>query len=269
MTVAFVFQGGAGLAAVQVGMVRALTDAGIRPDIVVGSSAGALNAVAFAQDPTERGLDALQRLWVGVRRSDVFPVSLRSLAAGLTGRGDSLVASDGLRSLVERGLRVRDLRDTVIPVHVVATDALTGSTVVLSDGPAAQALLASAAIPGILSPVERDGRLLIDGSVSADIPILQAEALGATTSYVLPSLVPVSPAGAPSGALPILLRTMGMLLDRTATRDLAAARGDVHLLPAPSLSGVTPLDFRHGVELMRLGRETALGWLAERAGAAA
>jgi NTE family protein len=99
MTVAFVFQGGAGLAAVQVGMVRALTDAGIRPDIVVGSSAGALNAVLFAQDPTERGLDELRRLWTRVRRSDVFPVSLQSLAAGLTGRGDSLVASDGLRSL--------------------------------------------------------------------------------------------------------------------------------------------------------------------------
>ncbi|WP_322973803.1 patatin-like phospholipase family protein [Actinacidiphila oryziradicis] len=60
-------------------MLQALTDAGIRPDLVVGSSAGALNAVAFAQDPTADGLDHLQRLWTGARRSDVFPVRLGSL----------------------------------------------------------------------------------------------------------------------------------------------------------------------------------------------
>lgn len=64
MTVAFVLQGGASLAAVQVGMLRALTESGIRPDLVVGSSAGALNAVAFAQDPTSNGLDQLHQLWI-------------------------------------------------------------------------------------------------------------------------------------------------------------------------------------------------------------
>ena len=74
-TVAFVLQGGGSLAAGQVGMLRALLEAGIRPDMVVGSSAGALNAVAFAQNPTEAGLDELQELWARIRRSDIFPFS--------------------------------------------------------------------------------------------------------------------------------------------------------------------------------------------------
>ncbi len=65
MTVAIVFQGGSSLAAVPVGTLRALTDAGIRPDIVVGSSTGAINAVAFAQNPTHAGIDELRCLWSG------------------------------------------------------------------------------------------------------------------------------------------------------------------------------------------------------------
>ena len=72
-TVAFVLQGGGSLAAGQVGMLRALFEAGIRPDLVIGSSAGALNAVAFAQNPTTAGLDELQDLWSRLRRSDIFP----------------------------------------------------------------------------------------------------------------------------------------------------------------------------------------------------
>ena len=74
MTVAFVLQGGGSLSAGQVGMLRALTEAGIRPDLIVGSSAGALNAVAFAQDPTAAGLEELRQRWTRVHRHDVFPV---------------------------------------------------------------------------------------------------------------------------------------------------------------------------------------------------
>src|SRR3954464_10621826 len=71
-TVAFVLQGGGSLAAGQVGMLRALFEAGVRPDLLIGSSAGALNAVAFAQNPTTAGLDELHELWSRLRRSDVF-----------------------------------------------------------------------------------------------------------------------------------------------------------------------------------------------------
>jgi NTE family protein len=268
MTVAFVFQGGSSLAAVQVGMLRALVDAGIRPDLVVGSSAGAINAVAFAQNPTLDGISDMQRLWNGLRRRDVFPMSPRALLRGLSGRGDSLVKPGRLRSLLEREVRVRDLRETAVPVHVVATHAGTGRPEVLSAGPAVDALLASSSIPGVLPPVSWHGKPLIDGGVSADVPILQAEALGATTSYVLPSLVDAPADGPTAGALPLLMRSMGMLLERTSDHDLAAARGDVHVLPVPPLHDLNPFDFRHGGEYIRIGYDSTRGWLSRHPAAA-
>lgn len=262
MTLAFVFQGGSSLAAVQVGMLRALTEAGIRPDIVVGTSAGAINAVAYAQNPTLEGIDELQRLWSGLRRRDVFPLRPRTVLAGLSGRDDALVAPGRLRSLLERSLRTDDLRDTAIPAHVVATDAVTGRPEVLSDGPTVQALLASCSIPGLLPPVAWRGKSLIDGGICADLPILQAEALGATTSYVLPALVE-APNGKPGkGALAMMLRSLTMLIDRSADHDLVTARGDVRVVPAPPIRGLNPLDFRHGAEYIKLGLDSARGWLA-------
>jgi NTE family protein len=262
VTIAFVLQGGASLAAAQVGMLRALTAAGIRPDLVIGTSAGALNAVGFAQNPTPEGLDELGRLWMSVRRGDVLHLSARSLITGLTGRSDSLAVPDRLRTLVERGLHVRDLGDTAIPAYVVATDAATSTPVVLSEGSAVEALVASSSIPGILPPVRRDGRLLVDGGVSADVPILQAEALGATTSYVLPAQFTTTPGAPATGAVPVLLRTLGRMLEGSTVRDLAAARGEVRVLPSPSLPGPNPLDFRRTAEYIRLGQESAARWLA-------
>ncbi|MEW2403462.1 hypothetical protein [Streptomyces sp. NPDC046862] len=84
----------------------------------------------------------------------------------------------------------------------------SGTPVVFSAGPAVDALLADASNPGLLPPVAHNGQLLVDGSLSADIPIRQAEALGATTSYVLPSLLTVKPQTPVSGALPMLIRTI-------------------------------------------------------------
>jgi NTE family protein len=80
---AFVLAGGGSLGAVQVGILRALTAAGVVPDLLVGASAGAINASFFAGDPTARGVAELERIWRGLERSDVFPVSL--FRGGLVG----------------------------------------------------------------------------------------------------------------------------------------------------------------------------------------
>ncbi|WP_079086110.1 patatin-like phospholipase family protein [Streptomyces silvensis] len=265
MTVAFVLQGGASLTAVQVGMLRALTEAGIRPDLVVGCSAGALNAVAFAQDPTLTGLEDLQRLWLRVRRCDVLPLRPLSLTVGIAGLRNSIAEPDRLSLLIQHGLRIRDLRDTAVPAHVVATDIHTGEPVVLSRGSALTALLASSAIPGVLPPVPWEGRSLVDGSQSADIPVKQAESLGAVTSYVLPSLLAVRPQASPVGVLPILLRTLGTMVGRIAAGELAAAQRSVHVLPTPEVyRGLNPLSFRHTAELIQRGYDTTRAWLAKR-----
>jgi NTE family protein len=258
MTVAFVLQGGASLAAAQVGMLRALHDEGIRPDIVVGTSAGALNAVAFAQNPTRTGLDELGQLWGRVRRRDVFPLRPATAIAGLLGRSDNLVSAAPLRSWLVRGVDIDRLEDAVVPVSVVATDAVSGAAVVLSTGSAIQALLASSAVPGVYAAVEIDGRHLVDGGVAADLPVLAAESLGATVSYVLPR----ARTAARNGALHALARTTNQLLERTSASDIAAARHEVHILPAPVTKATSPFDFRFSAALMHDGYASARSWLA-------
>src|SRR5581483_1688619 len=110
-TTAFVFAGGGSLGAVEVGMLRELVQSGVRPDFVVGSSVGALNAVHFAAVPTPEGVERLERIWRTVRRRDVFPVSpLGAMLRLLTGRG-ALVPHTALRRLLERYLPLARLED--------------------------------------------------------------------------------------------------------------------------------------------------------------
>ena len=267
---AFVLQGGGSLAAPQVGMLRALTEAGIVPDLVIGSSAGALNAVAFASDPSLAGLDRLQALWTSLRRRHVAPFSLRTLVEALTGRGDGLVSNAGLRALLAGSvgsvgsLVPSRLSDTVLPAYVVATELVSGQPVVLSDGDTVAALLASSAFPGLYPPVTLGERQLVDGGVSADIPVLQAEALGATVSYILPAAGSDDTEVRPHGPLPLAYHALAQILDAAAHRDAAAARGEVHVLPSPVSRVSNPVDFGDTARLIDQGYRLAGNWLANR-----
>ncbi|HEY1823349.1 MAG TPA: patatin-like phospholipase family protein [Trebonia sp.] len=259
--VAFVFQGGGSLAAPQVGMMRALADAGLRPDLVIGSSAGALNAVAFASDPTQAGLDVLDAVWRSLARRQVAPFSARALLAIAARRGGGLVSQSALRGLLA-GLPVpRTLDGTSIPAHVVVTELATGTPLVISDGETVPALLASCAFPGLYAPVELGGRWLVDGGVSADVPVLQAEDLGSSVTYVLPAAAYAMPLR-PSGPLPLASRALSQVLGAVARHDLAVARGAVHVLPAPDSRASSPVDFHDTARLIDEGYRLAAGWLA-------
>ena len=125
----------------------------------------------------------------------------------------------------------RTLDGTTIAAHVVATELASGAPLVISAGETVPALLASCAFPGLYAPVELGGRRLVDGGVSADVPVLQAEALGASVTYILPAAAYATPLRA-SGPLPLASRALGQVLGAVARRDLATARGPVHVLPA-------------------------------------
>jgi NTE family protein len=243
-------------------MLRALTEAGIHPDLVIGSSAGALNAVAFAADPTLDGLQRFTDLWLSLRWRNVARLSLPWLARAFAGRRDGLLDASPMIELMRHGLVPPVLEDVELPAYVVATDMTTGEPVVLSTGDTVSALLASAAFPGIYPPVERDGLRLIDGGVSADIPILQAEALGARTSYVLPAAVPDDDGSPPRGPQAMAYHALGQILDSTARRDARAARGSVRMLPAARSGASNPLDFRETRRLIDDGYRLASEWLA-------
>jgi NTE family protein len=266
--VAFVFQGGGSLTAPQVGMLWALSAAGVLPDLVVGSSAGALNAVAFASDPSPAGLGRLEAVWMSLRRQRVASFSARALLAAVTGRGGGLVSSSGLRGLLDGAAVPRALEGMPVAAHVVATDLVSGAAVVLSAGETVPALLASCAFPGLFPPVDVGGRLLVDGGVSAAVPVLQAEALGARVSYVLPAAACDVAQPVPGRPLPLALHALGQLLGSAARSEIAAARGTVHILPAPSTPVISPVDFRDTARLIDEGYQLATGWLAPHPAAA-
>ncbi|MFF3462407.1 patatin-like phospholipase family protein [Streptomyces sp. NPDC001984] len=264
-TVAFVLQGGGSLCASQVGTLRALTQAGVRPDLVVGSSAGALNGAAFAADPSIEGIDRLEALWLRLKRRHIAPISLRTLIRAAVGRGEAAVSSAALQQLLRSGLGVGRLEETAVPVHAVATDFETGAAVVLSRGDAVSALLASAAFPGLYPPVPVGERRLIDGGVSADMPVLQAEALGATTIYVLPAAVTEQVDRQPhAAALLAAYRALGQILDERERRDLAAVRGSVLRLPTATTPVGSLIDFRDTPRLIEVGYRLTQDWLVQR-----
>lgn len=165
----------------------ALAANGVTPDMVVGSSVGALNAAYYASAPTAEGVERLAKIWLGLRGEDVFPVTWRTMLSLLL-RRDFLVSADGLRWLVDSYLPYRNLEDAKLPVHVVATDILTGELVVLSKGSASQAIPASAAIPAF-PPFLLERRYLADGAIKSSTPAMVAVGLGARRLVVLPTRV--------------------------------------------------------------------------------
>jgi len=185
-----------------------------------------------------------------------------ALARALVGRRDGLFDTGPLVDLLTSGFVPPVLEDTALPAHVVATDMMTAEPVVLSRGDTVSALLASAAFPGMYEPVRREGMQLIDGGVSADIPVLQAEALGATLTYVLPAAAPDDVDAPPRGPLAMAYHALGQILDATARRDAAAARGEVRLLPAATSPATNPLDFRETRRLIADGYRLATDWLS-------
>lgn len=143
---AFVFAGGGSFGAIQVGMLHSLAAHGISADMVVGSSVGALNGAFYAGDPTLKGVERLQTIWRGLTRQDVFPMSWRTVLSFLW-RRDFLIPHDGIRKLIEDHIPYRNLQDAKLPLHIVTTDIVSGDSVVLSEGPIAEAIVASTAIP--------------------------------------------------------------------------------------------------------------------------
>ena len=261
---AFVLAGGGSLGAVQVGMLRALLESGIEPDMVVGSSVGAINGAYFAGDPTLEGISRLERLWCGLKRTDIFPWTWRRLLSFVRGRGH-LVPSDGLRRLLEHHLPYRDLEDAAVPVHIVATDILSGQAVVLSRGPAATAVLASSAIPAAFAPVEIDSRLLCDGAIASNTPVATAIALGARRLIVLPTGFACAPERAPSGAIASALHAITLLTARQLVAELERIKrpAQYHILPTACPLGVSPFDFARTPELIEQAYRKALHWIAE------
>lgn len=192
MSIAFVLSGGASLGSVQVGMLEALYERGIAPDLVIGTSAGALNGAFIAErPPTVETAREVGDVWRGLRRGQVFPVHPITGALGILGARGHLVPDSGLRRLVSRHTDANRLEDTRVPLHVIATDVLSGEDVRLSRGlrpPDRHSLRARSAPRGALAMLAYATGLLVSRRLSHDIAALD----GTVSVTVLPPPCPLS-----------------------------------------------------------------------------
>ncbi|OAT68988.1 patatin-like phospholipase family protein [Mycobacteroides immunogenum] len=263
MTTAFVLSGGASLGSIQVGMLLAMAEAGITPDLIVGTSVGALNGGWISSRPDVDGINGLADLWRSLSRKDVFPTNLSVGFLGFIGQRQSLVSDSGLRRLLKEHLLFRRLEDAPIPLHVVATDVLTGKDVLLSSGNPIDAIAASAAVPAVLPPVRIDGRDLMDGGVVNNTPLSHAVALGATEIWVLPTGYACALTETPRGAVAMALHAMTLAINQRLVADVNRFEGSVDLRVVPGLCPVrtSPADFSHADELIGRAREQTRRWL--------
>jgi NTE family protein len=169
-------------------MLRALYEHGIATDVIVDTSAGAINGAFVASRPqTVDTADELAAVWRGPRRNQVFPVNPVTGMLRFFGSRDHLVPDSGLRRLIGAHVEHVRLEQLPIPLHVVAVDVITGEELRLSSGPVTDAVLASSSVPGVLPPVCWQDRALMDGGVANKTPISHAVELGSRQIYVLPT----------------------------------------------------------------------------------
>lgn len=185
MATAWIFTGGASFGAVQVGAAHALLSRGIRPDLMIGTSIGAMNAAYLASDPSPDGARGLRDLWLGLRRSEILPLRASTLLRGLLRLDNHLVDTGRLGRWLRRLLPYELIEDAATRLAITATDLSTAESVVLRRGDVVPALLASSAIPGIFPPVRVGNRWLVDGWFLANAPLAWAAAEGFDTVYVL------------------------------------------------------------------------------------
>lgn len=264
MTTAFVLSGGGSLGAVQIGMLQALAENDVHPDLLIGTSAGAINAAYLADHGT--GIDAiaeLGNLWRGLRRGRVFPIEPIRLVGAITGLSGSLFSSGGLNGMVRSNLTMRNLEDATIPVHIVTTNLLSGEEVLLSSGDAVSAVVASAAIPGIYPAVAREGLVLVDGGVSNNAAVSQAVALGADEVYVLPAGFACALEGPPSTVLGSTLQALTLLIEQRLIADVSRYSGHarINVLPPLCPLAVPSTDFNHANELIDRAYKASVDWI--------
>ena len=281
MRTAWVLPGGSTFGAIQAGLVTALFEAGEEPDMLVGTSAGSLNAAWLAGDPSGRGAEKLRELWFSMRRSDIFPIQPVRIIAGKLGLSNHLTSSHGLARWLHKTLPYRRLENAEVPLTVTATDLNTGEAVYFDHGPALPALVASCSIPGMFPPIRVGERWLIDGGPAAFMPITRAVEQGAQRVYVLPCggtepfytnrrkrgvgtiatlPPPKSPPQSISGVNGAALGAAMVTASKLDMR-LNSTRCELFVMPAPSIMGLSPYSFQHTDELIQGAWDCARRWL--------
>jgi NTE family protein len=181
---AIVLGGGGVFGATQVGMLRALLESGIQPGLVVGTSVGAINGAAIAADPSLAGVENLAGFWTSLAEAGMFTDTVLARAGTLARYRTHLYSAAPLRKLLNSHLP-DTFAELAVPFQCVAASIERSGAHWFSTGSLTEAVMASAAVPGLLPPVVIDGEHFLDGGLVHSIPVGRAVALGASDIYVL------------------------------------------------------------------------------------
>ena len=269
--IGFVLGGGANRGALQVGALQSLVAHNIKANLVVGTSAGALNGVYYAYDPTAAGMEQLAQNWLDTQKNNVFPGNKLTMAWRVLTGQDSLVSGDNFRRTLERYIPAdgRTFRALKVPFYAVTADILSGTTFVFGDELDVDVLdpvLASASFPIVLPPVIIDDFQLTDGGVTAVVPIEVALLRGATELYVIDLEPDIGKTQPIHGLLSIAAQTLQtslreQLLDDL--RDAAKVGALVHHINITAFADLDLFDFSKTAQLIEAGRAAMDQYLAQ------
>lgn len=263
MKTAFVFSGGASLGSVEVGMLKAIVEHGIKPDLVLGTSVGSLNGAFYAHNPTLEGVEILEKVWKQLRARDVFTPSPLTPVKNIATFGQYLISPKNLRALISDNIPYEKIEDAQIPLYIVSADIKTGDEIVFDKGLLKEAIMASAGIPGVFPPQHMGPNVLVDGGMVNNAPISTAVKLGAERVVVFPIGFPYTPDQDPKNLGEILIPAFLYLLNRQLSADyyIYKDKVDLIIIPPPENIEVGPHDFSKSESLISRSYNRTKKWL--------
>jgi NTE family protein len=262
---AFVLSGGGNLGSIQVGMLKALVETGIKPDVVVGTSIGSVNAAFLAADPSSDHVEKLCDLWRAVTSRDVFTWNPVRMAHAALRRG-SLFPPEGWRRFLTERIPFERIEDAAVPLRIMVTDFEDGSPVILDSGSVIDAVIASTCLPGIFPPQRIGDHLYFDGVLAEQVPLKPAIDAGADTVYVLAASHASPPPDVRSPGQ-IFRHALTILLFpriRLDALELPQRHPDLRIIQLPSVGAQVALwDMSRHDELIERAYQEAMEFLAD------
>ncbi len=242
--IALVLGGGAARGFAHVGVIRALEQEKIPIDMIVGTSVGSLIGAIYASD-----LNSFELEWTAftLEKDDLFDYGIFS---AITGMG--LAKGDKLEAFIKTKIPAANIEDLKVPFAAVATDLNRGTIVVLDKGSVARAVRASSAIPGVFTPVDYQGKLLVDGGLMDNIPIAVARARGADIVIAVDISENVTNFNV-TNLVDVVLQAVNIMFNENVKNK----KKDADVLIAPAVGDVGMLDFTQKKRCMLTGIEAA------------
>lgn len=269
--IAFVLSGAGNRGPLEVGALRALLEAGIKPDLIVGTSAGAINgAFLAAHGATPESTKKMEDVWASVSPWEIYPENILQILWRIKSKANSVFSGGGVRRLLERSFPadVRTFGQLKIKLYTTATDLRSSRLFIFGDEPDVSlldAVQASMSIPGIHPPVRYFEAQLVDGGVLANVPASIAMDRGATTLYVINAGYGGEVINPAQGVLEVITHTIRTMMAQGLLEDIDRAKADtgvdLHHITVNAFEHVSFLDFSKSREMVKVGYEKAKAYL--------